>query len=97
MKTPIVDFVRRYQESGMVRFHMPGHKGAGFLGCEGFDITEVSGADELYEAGGLSRKVNGTPRPCSAPDVPFIPRRVPASASAPCCGWRCYVKLAVRR
>ena len=53
MKTPIVDFVRRYQESGMVRFHMPGHKGAGFLGCEGFDITEVSGADELYEARGI--------------------------------------------
>lgn len=37
----------------MVRFHMPGHKGAGFLGCEGFDITEVSGADELYEAEGI--------------------------------------------
>ena len=53
MKTPIVDFVRRYQESGMARFHMPGHKGAGFLGCEGFDITEVGGADELYEAGGI--------------------------------------------
>ena len=41
------------QESGMVRFHMPGHKGAGFLGCEGFDITEISGADELYEAEGI--------------------------------------------
>ena len=53
MKTPIADFVRRYQESGMARFHMPGHKGAGFLGCEGFDITEVSGADELYESGGI--------------------------------------------
>ena len=53
MKTPIADFVRRYQESGMARFHMPGHKGAGFLGCEGFDITEVSGADELYEADGI--------------------------------------------
>ena len=37
----------------MTRFHMPGHKGAGFLGCEGFDITEVSGADELYESGGI--------------------------------------------
>lgn len=53
MKTPIADFVRCYQESGMARFHMPGHKGAGFLGCEGFDITEVSGADELYEADGI--------------------------------------------
>ena len=53
MKTPIVDFVRRYQESGMVRFHMPGHKGAGLLGCESFDITEIAGADELYDARGI--------------------------------------------
>ena len=53
MKTPIADFVRRYQESGMVRFHMPGHKGAGLLGCESFDITEIAGADELYDARGI--------------------------------------------
>ena len=32
---------------------MPGHKGKGFLGCEKFDITEVSGADSLYEADGI--------------------------------------------
>ena len=37
----------------MVRFHMPGHKGAGLLGCESFDITEIAGADELYEADGI--------------------------------------------
>ena len=49
METPIADFVRRYAESGAARFHMPGHKGAAFLGCEPFDITEISGAGELYE------------------------------------------------
>ena len=32
---------------------MPGHKGRGSLGCEGLDITEVSGADALYEASGI--------------------------------------------
>ncbi len=32
---------------------MPGHKGKAFLGCEGLDITEVSGADSLYEADGI--------------------------------------------
>ena len=32
---------------------MPGHKGAAFLGCESLDITEVSGADALYEASGI--------------------------------------------
>ncbi len=53
MTTPIVDFVRNYAESGMTRFHMPGHKGRAFLGCESLDITEVSGADVLYAPEGI--------------------------------------------
>lgn len=53
MRTPIVDFLRDYQASAPARFHMPGHKGSGFLGCEGWDITEVRGADALYEADGI--------------------------------------------
>lgn len=48
--TPIVDFVKAYSESAITRFHMPGHKGKSFLGCETFDITEIHGADSLYEA-----------------------------------------------
>lgn len=32
---------------------MPGHKGCGALGCELHDITEINGADSLYEAGGI--------------------------------------------
>ena len=55
-KTPIADFVKRYQESKITRFHMPGHKGKTFLGCEGYDITEVKGADSLYEAEGIIAK-----------------------------------------
>lgn len=53
MKTPIVDFVRGYMESGAVRFHMPGHKGKTMLGPEPFDITEIGGADVLYSAEGI--------------------------------------------
>lgn len=53
MDTPIADFVRDYDASGAVRLHMPGHKGKRFLGCEHLDITEVSGADALYEASGI--------------------------------------------
>ena len=53
MKTPIADFVRTYADSGQSRLHMPGHKGVGELGCERFDITEVHGADALYEAEGI--------------------------------------------
>ncbi len=56
MITPICDFVRRYAESdSVVRAHMPGHKGRQFLGCEHMDITEVGGADSLYEAEGIIR------------------------------------------
>ena len=50
MKTPICDFVKNYAEGRTARLHMPGHKGAAFLGCEGRDITEIAGADSLYEA-----------------------------------------------
>ena len=53
MDTPIYDFLRRYNGADMARFHMPGHKGKPFLGCEPLDITEVHGADALYEADGI--------------------------------------------
>ena len=53
MDNPIFDFLRRYNGADMARFHMPGHKGKPFLGCEPLDITEVHGADALYEAGGI--------------------------------------------
>lgn len=53
MRTPIYDFVRNYADSSISRCHMPGHKGRGTLGCEAFDITEISGADVLYSAEGI--------------------------------------------
>ncbi|MBQ6808074.1 MAG: amino acid decarboxylase [Firmicutes bacterium] len=53
MRTPIADFVQAYADRSMARFHMPGHKGRAFLGCEQLDITEVAGADALYEAAGI--------------------------------------------
>ena len=53
MTTPILDFVKKYADSSVSRFHMPGHKGRGELGCEQYDITEISGADVLYSADGI--------------------------------------------
>lgn len=53
MKTPICDFVREYKKSEAMRLHMPGHKGHGALGIEAEDITEIEGADSLYEAKGI--------------------------------------------
>lgn len=53
METPIYDFLKTYEKEGKVRLHMPGHKGLPILGCEKWDITEVKGADALYEAEGI--------------------------------------------
>ena len=53
MNTPIIDFGKKYQEKNTLRLHMPGHKGKSFLGIEGFDITEIEGADVLYSANGI--------------------------------------------
>lgn len=56
MNTPICDFVRAYAQQNALRLHMPGHKGNGPLGVEQWDITEISGADSLYEASGIIRE-----------------------------------------
>lgn len=53
MNTPVADFVQHYAKAGTARLHMPGHKGRCFLGCEPWDITEIHGADALYEAEGI--------------------------------------------
>lgn len=56
MKTPIYDFVKKYIRSGTARLHMPGHKGVKLLGFEKYDITEMKGADSLYEADGIIKE-----------------------------------------
>lgn len=56
METPICDFVKEYADNGFSRFHMPGHKGRKFIGCEKYDITEIDGADVLSHADGIIKK-----------------------------------------
>lgn len=53
MTTPIANFAKKYANTSALRLHMPGHKGKSFLGCESLDITEVSGADILYNSSGI--------------------------------------------
>lgn len=53
MNTPICDFVKKYSKENPLRLHMPGHKGKPFFGFESLDITEISGADELFCANGI--------------------------------------------
>ncbi len=59
MNTPIADFVKEYANKNKIRAHMPGHKGAAYLGIEALDITEVSGADALYLADGIINESEG--------------------------------------
>ncbi|MCM1529095.1 MAG: aminotransferase class V-fold PLP-dependent enzyme [Alistipes sp.] len=53
METPIYDFLKKYSGSGMLRCHMPGHKGIGDTLPYELDITEIKGADSLFEADGI--------------------------------------------
>lgn len=49
----MMSFAERYAASGISRFHMPGHKGSALHGLERYDLTEIKGADELYEPDGI--------------------------------------------
>ncbi len=56
ISTPVWDFVENYRAGKPARFHMPGHKGHGALGCEAWDITEITGADDLFHAEGIIKE-----------------------------------------
>lgn len=57
MNTPVYDFLTEYAQCDPVRLHMPGHKGrfgAPMLQkAAALDITEITGADSLFEASGI--------------------------------------------
>lgn len=52
MIMPISSFLDEYASRKIIRAHMPGHKG---VSC-GDDITEIRGADSLYEADGIIKE-----------------------------------------
>ncbi len=60
METPVYDFLTKYAESGFLRAHMPGHKGISpvqqLQGAYDLDITEITGADSLFEASGIIKQ-----------------------------------------
>ena len=53
MNTPIRDFVDKYLDTEAIRLHMPGHKGVGDI--QRYDITEIEGADVLYNSATIIR------------------------------------------
>ena len=57
METPLRQYLEKLHNSRRARFHMPGHKGRGALppfdAAYPYDITEIAGADSLFEASGI--------------------------------------------
>lgn len=67
MNAPIYNFLRYYGNSDILRGHMPGHKGIPPFGITAdnaykYDITEIKGADSLFEANGIILESEKTPR-----------------------------------
>ena len=57
METPIYDFLEDYRKKDFVRLHMPGHKGKLYpVLSVAHDITEIHGADSLFDADGIILK-----------------------------------------
>ncbi len=59
MDTPIRKMLEDYIRGGMARMHMPGHKGIlpePLAGAAAYDITEIQGADSLFECDGVIRR-----------------------------------------
>ena len=84
MQTPIADFLEKYEDSGMIRFHMPGHKGK----ADPYDITEVNGADSLYEADGIIRESEENAAALFGSKRTLIPQKVRAFRSVRCSSLR---------
>lgn len=74
---PLTSYLEAYGMQGMLRAHMPGHKGRSIPGFShpsdifAWDITEISGADSLFEADGIlheaeqrTAEIYGSPACC---------------------------------
>ena len=67
MNKGILDFLIKHADSNPVSFHMPGHKGAKIYKEYGYgdflgkvmdcDITEIPGADNLFQAEDIIKRV----------------------------------------
>lgn len=82
MNTPIKDFTDNYAKSGIIRAHMPGHKGK--FPLTEFDITEIKGADSLFEADGIIAESEKIPRRYFTPTRRFTPQAALLSAFSQC-------------
>ena len=89
MHTPIYEFLTRYAAQDPLRMHMPGHKGRG-LGSAldaafPLDITEIPGADSLFDAAGIIAESEAN----AAAGI-TLPVRCTALPAPPCASRLCW-------
>ena len=66
VKTPIYDFLQNYINSNTFRLHMPGHKGKNIADLSyAMDITEINGADSLFDSSGIIEESEKNAANCS--------------------------------
>ena len=60
MQKNLTNFLENYEKNNMLRMHMPAHKGKSFIQklapAYAWDITEIAGADSLFEATGILKQ-----------------------------------------
>lgn len=68
--------------------HMPGHKGRFgpplLQTAAELDLTEIPGADSLFEADGIIAESEKMLPPSTELPIPFIPAQAPPCAFRPC-------------
>lgn len=79
--TPLVDALAEYARQGVIRFHMPGHRGGQacpevlreWLGeAMRLDVTGVLGLDDLHQPGGVLRMAQELAARCFGADHTFF-------------------------
>lgn len=89
MNTPVYDFLINYAQQDPVRLHMPGHKGRfgapALQKATALDITEITGADSLFEASGILAESEKMRRRSMGRRIRSTPAAARPSASRPCC------------
>lgn len=80
--TQLLQFMNQYNRDGWSRFHMPGHKGNfpafRLTDIQRFDLTEIAGADSLYQANGAIRQLERQIADFTAFPIPLsVPAAVP--------------------
>ena len=88
MNAPIYDFIEKLNNSEILRCFMPGHKGRfpekSLENLYRYDITEIKGADSLFESDGIISESEKMPQNFSVQNIQPILHQVQHSVFRQC-------------